>query len=87
MHIQAKIQKWGNSLALRLSGPIKDIPHFKENMLVDIDIAETGIYVQPVVELALHKLRFSEAQLLKGITPKMAHADERFKLSGLELPE
>ena len=30
MRVHAKIQKWGNGLALRVSGVMRDIPHFRK---------------------------------------------------------
>ena len=47
MRVQVKIQKWGNSLALRLAGLIKSIPKFRANMVVDVDISDQGIDVRP----------------------------------------
>lgn len=47
MKIHAKIQKWGNSLGLRISGSMKTIPHFEENMQVIVDVTEKGIHVYP----------------------------------------
>ena len=47
MKIHAKIQKWGNSLGLRISGAMKTIPKFEENMQVTVDVTEKGIYVYP----------------------------------------
>ncbi len=75
MLVHAHIQKWGNSLALRITGPVRAIPNFKAGMEVDIQVSEEGIQVRPTYQ---HKLAmpFSEADLLKGLTPKKAHADE-----------
>ncbi|HEV2614565.1 MAG TPA: transcriptional regulator [Gammaproteobacteria bacterium] len=85
MHIQGKILKWGNSLALRLSGSLRDIPHFQANMLVNIDVNENGITVQPAKKSKSPRISpFSEAQLLKGLTPHTAHADALAKLSKKE---
>ena len=87
MRVQAKIKKWGNSLALRLSGPMSAIPHFKANMLVNVEVTEEGIEVHPVVKHKRGKLPFKEADLLKGLTPKKAHADELVYLTDKELGE
>ena len=76
MRIQTKIQKWGNSLALRLAGPMKTIPHFTENMLVEVNISENGLHIQPVTKHKQGKLPFSEKQLLSGLNEKTAHADK-----------
>ena len=47
MKVRAKIQKWGNSLGLRITGPMKTIPDLKENMEVIVDISEKGLHVYP----------------------------------------
>lgn len=76
MRIQTTVQKWGNSLALRLTGPLRSIPNFSENMVVDIDINESGITVHPT---NLHHPRIkllSEKNLLKGLNKKTAHGDQ-----------
>jgi antitoxin MazE len=44
--IQGKIQKWGNGLALRVSGLMRDIPKFENDTLVDIDIFTDGFTVK-----------------------------------------
>lgn len=75
MKVQTKIQKWGNSLGLRLSGPIKSIPHFEANMLVDIEITQDGIQVQAATPRKVKQLPFSEAELLKDLTAKKAHKE------------
>ncbi len=67
MRVQAKIQKWGNSLGLRLAGPMKAVPHFKEDMIVDVEVTEKQYR---------KVLSFSEAQLLKELSKKTVHADE-----------
>ncbi len=76
MLIHAHIQKWGNSLALRITGPVRAIPNFKAGMEVDIQVSEEGIQVSPVHRKQRFKLPYSEADLLKGLTPRKAHADE-----------
>ena len=75
MKIQTTIQKWGNSLALRITGPLKTIPHFTANMPVEIEVSEKGFTVHPLTKKR-KALIFSEAQLLRGLTAKKAHADE-----------
>ena len=66
MQVQATIQKWGNSLALRLTGQLRTIPHFEENMRVNIEIQEEGIQVRPARDKLKKKL-FREADLLRGL--------------------
>lgn len=69
MKIQVKIQKWGNSLGLRLSGAMKTIPHFEDNMPVIVDITEKGLYVYPKPKKlkARDLLPFTETELLKDL--------------------
>ena len=81
--MQTNIQKWGNSLALRLTGVIKTIPHFEENMLVEINVDEKGIQVFPA-KAKRKKLPFTEEHLLKGLTSHTAHADEIANISDIE---
>lgn len=84
MLTHAKIQKWGNSLALRITGPIRSIPNFNEGMEVDIEVSEEGICVKPTRQHRL-KLPFTEDDLLKGMTPQKAHADEVAIITSKEL--
>ncbi len=89
MKVNAKIQKWGNSLGLRISGPIKAIPRFEENMNVIVEISEKGlcVYPKPKKKTAREILPFTEDALLKGLTPYLAHTDEvvKFKYLSEEL--
>ncbi|HDM8436816.1 transcriptional regulator [Yersinia enterocolitica] len=71
MRVQATLQKWGNSVALRLSGNLKTIPNFEVGDTVDIDISEQGLVIQKVVKKPL-----TEESLLAGLSAYMAHADE-----------
>ena len=74
MQVQATIQKWGNSLALRLTGQLRTIPHFEENMRVNIEIQEEGIQVRPARDKLKKKL-FREADLLRGLNAWTSHSD------------
>ena len=74
MIVQTKIQKWGNGLALRVSGIMREIPHFQENTPVIVEVTKTGFSVIKK-EVTKQKLPFSEQQLLEGMTPDSAHAD------------
>lgn len=76
MKIQTTIQKWGNSLAVRITGPLKTIPHFTANMPIEIEVSEKGLTIHPLTSKKKKLLIFNEAQLLKGLTAKTAHADE-----------
>jgi antitoxin MazE len=77
MKVQTKIQKWGNGLAIRVAGIMRDIPHFKEGMLIEVEVCETGLKIKKIQPKKLNSLSlpFSETELLKGMTTKTAHAD------------
>lgn len=74
MKTHARIQKWGNGLALRVAGAMRDIPHFQEGTEVDVEITENGFTVIKSIPKKKIIFPFSEAQLLKDMTPEKAHA-------------
>lgn len=80
MKIHTTIQKWGNSLAIRITGPLKTIPHFTADMPIEIEVNEKGLTVHPVSKKKQKLLIFKESQLLKGLNAKKAHADEIFDI-------
>ena len=73
MKINAKIQKWGNGLALRIGGSMREIPQFKVGTEVDIEITEVGFIVTK--SKRKNRFPFKETDLLKGLTAEKAHAD------------
>lgn len=46
LHMTARLQKWGNSQALRLTKEILHAAQFSENETVEIFADETGIKIQ-----------------------------------------
>ena len=75
MLVESEIKKWGNSLALRITGSMAEIPHFTDGCKVLVDITEEGLVIKPIRSNTL-KFPFTEAELLEGLTPQTAHADE-----------
>ncbi|MCA6219409.1 AbrB/MazE/SpoVT family DNA-binding domain-containing protein [Photorhabdus antumapuensis] len=71
MRIQAVLQKWGNSIALRLSGNLKTIPNLETGDIVNINISEEGLIIRKAV-----KKRLTESDLLNSLSAYTAHADE-----------
>jgi len=63
------------------------LPHLKENMVVNVHITSLGLEIRPVVAKKRKKLPYGEAELLKGLTAKRAHADELIAPSKKELGE
>lgn len=76
MKIHTTIQKWGNSLAIRITGPLKTIPRFSANMPIEIEVNKSGLTIHPFISQKRKLLLFKEAQLLKGLNSKKVHADE-----------
>ena len=74
MIIQSEIKKWGNSLGLRVTGVLKDIPNLHEGSQVEIEVNETGFTVKPIHNHK-SKLPFTEKDLLDGLTPYSSHSD------------
>jgi len=72
--IDSKIQKWGNGLGLRVSGAMRDIPHFTENTLVKVEVFEDGFTVKKATQ-AVKLLPFTEDQLLEGLNPDTVHSE------------
>ncbi|WP_428086955.1 AbrB/MazE/SpoVT family DNA-binding domain-containing protein [Candidatus Thioglobus sp.] len=70
MQIESKVQKWGNGLALRMSGALRTVPNFKEGDLLTITINENGFSaIKPT------QRKFTEQELLLDITASNAHVD------------
>lgn len=80
--VHTKIQKWGNGLALRVAGLIRDIPQFEQNAAVDVEVFEDGFTVrksQPNKKGFVFPIK--EKDLLNDITPDTAHADGLAEIS------
>ncbi len=70
MQIESRVQKWGNGLALRMSGALRTVPNLQEGDLLTITINENGFSaVKPT------QRKFTEQELLRSITPSNAHAE------------
>ena len=44
MRVESEIKKWGNSLALRVTGIMADLPKFKVGTKVIVDVTDEGYY-------------------------------------------
>ena len=83
MKVHTEIKKWGNSLALRVSGPMATVPNFSAGDPVTVDVSERGLVVKPVNRRG-ESLIYTESELLAGLTPETAHADELARLTDSE---
>ncbi len=65
-----KIQKWGNSLAVRIPKTIAEDTHLSYGNSVDLAVCEGQIIIAPS-----QKPRFKLNDLLRGITPENKHTE------------
>ncbi len=75
MRVEAKIQKWGNGLAIRIAGVMRDLPHFQEGSPVEVEVTEEGLTIKKLKKTNKSKLPFSESELLADINPATAHSE------------
>lgn len=68
--MQATIQKWGNSLALRLPKPFTSQINLSEHSPVEIILEENQIIIKPI---RVPEVNLDE--LLAAITPENLHAE------------
>lgn len=76
MRVDAEIKKWGNGLALRVTGVMAELPKFKAGTKVTVYVSSDGIVVKPAVKgREARRFPYAESALLTGMTPEKAHAD------------
>jgi len=68
--MQTKIQKWGNSLALRIPKSFALNVNLKQNELVDISIDKGKIIIAPIIQK-----EYSLEELLKGVSENNLHSE------------
>ncbi len=68
--MQARVQKWGNSLAVRIPKSFISQSHLKQNLLVEMSVEDGKIILSPVVEPEL-----TLAQLLEGVSAENLHCE------------
>ena len=66
--MKARIQKWGNSLALRIPKSFAAESQLEQGMLVDVSLHEGKLVVTPLRPPAL-----TLEELLQGLTPQNLH--------------
>lgn len=69
--MRAKIQKWGNSLALRIPRLLAEESGISNYSVVEISLVEDNLVISPVKEVPSYGLE----QLLEQITPDNLHAE------------
>jgi antitoxin MazE len=68
--MQTKIQKWGNSLALRIPKSFALNVNIKQNELVDISVDRGKIIISPIAQK-----EYSLEELLKGVSENNLHSE------------
>ena len=68
--METKIQKWGNSLALRIPKSFALNVNLKQNELVDISIDKGKIIISPIAQK-----EYLLEELLKGVSENNLHSE------------
>ena len=68
--MQTKIQKWGNSLAVRIPKPFVKEANIAYGTSVDLSVDEGKIVITPTINQ-----QYELDELLKGINKKNIHAE------------
>lgn len=68
--MRTKIQKWGNSLALRIPKPFALDAQLENNSIVEISLVDGRIVIKPI---AAH--HWTLEQLLSGVTSDNLHQE------------
>jgi antitoxin MazE len=77
--MSAKIQKWGNSLGIRIPKTIIDKTNLSEDSEVEIETKDGAIIIFPT------KKKESLSSLLSKITKKNIHSAEEDEVEGNEV--
>ena len=68
--MQTKVQKWGNSLALRIPKSFALNMDIKQNELVDLSIGDGKLIITPITEK-----EYSLKELLAGVSEDNLHGE------------
>ncbi|MDO8691263.1 MAG: AbrB/MazE/SpoVT family DNA-binding domain-containing protein [Dehalococcoidia bacterium] len=71
--MRLRIQKWGNSLALRIPKPFAEEARVEQGSIVDLSVIEGKL-----VAAAVSRQEWTLAQLLAGVTPTNLHGESDF---------
>ncbi len=66
--MRANIQKWGNSLAVRIPKPLAEQAHITQGSLVEIKLVDDVLQIKPVAPQ-----QYTLAAQLEGITEENLH--------------
>jgi antitoxin MazE len=68
--MQTTVQKWGNSLAVRIPKPFVEETHITSGSQIDLTVDNGRIVIVPQVEP-----KYSLAELLQGVTARNKHSE------------
>ena len=68
--MKVRIQKWGNSLALRIPKALAEEVHVRQNTQVEISLVDGKIVIEPV-----NPPEWTLEDLLEGITDENLHSE------------
>jgi antitoxin MazE len=68
--MQARIQKWGNSLAIRIPKSFAAQSHIDQNSLIEMSVENGKIILLPIAQP-----KVTLAQLLEGVTEENLHQE------------
>lgn len=71
--MQVRVQKWGNSLAVRIPKPLAEDANVKEGTVLNLAVSEGKVVATPV-----ERKKLSLKQLLAKVTRKNLHAEVDF---------
>lgn len=77
--MNATVQKWGNSLALRIPSSLAKDVHLHQGSVVEVAVVEGKMVVEPKGER-----RYSLSHMLKGIKKNNLHAEQEWGTAGRE---
>ena len=68
--MKTRVQRWGNSLAVRIPKSFAEEVGLQADSAVDVSLREGGLFVEPAPDAAP-----SLAELLDGVTEENLHAE------------
>ncbi len=68
--MKAKIQRWGNSLALRIPKSVAALSSLKENSEVDLGISKNKLVIRAVKPKKDVRKRYKLSELLRKLRPE-----------------
>ena len=71
--MRLRVQKWGNSLALRIPKPFAEEARVKQGSVVDLSVAEGKLVAVP-----MKREKWSLSKLLEAVTKKNLHGETDF---------